>query len=103
MTPEVNIRNLDSTLLGILTVAGQIHSWLFNKVLVVTSGNDGNHTTGSAHFHDRAVDLRTRDKSAVEQQLFLVVLNHLAATRGAGVFDERQSKRGPHFHVELLA
>ncbi len=101
--PEVNIRNLNPTLLQILTVAGQIHAWLFHKVLIVTSGNDGNHTLGSAHYKDRAVDLRTRDKSEVEQQLFLGILNYLAATRGAGVFDERQSKAGPHFHVELFA
>ncbi len=102
MVPEVNIRSLNPTLLQVLTVAGQIHSWLFHQVLVVTSGNDGHHGAGSAHYQNRAVDLRTKDKSEVEQQLFLVVLNYLAATRGAGVFDERQSKRGAHFHLELF-
>ncbi len=101
--PEVNIRNLNPTLLQILTVAGQIHTWLFHKVLVVTSGNDDGHTAGSAHYKDHAVDLRTRDKTEAEQQIFLGILNHVAAARGAGVFDERQSKRGAHFHVELFA
>ncbi len=101
--PEVNLRTLNPTLLQILTVAGQIHSWLFHQVLVVTSGNDGHHGAGSAHYQNRAVDLRTRDKNEVQQQLFLAVLAYLAEGRGAGVFDERQSKAGPHFHVELFA
>jgi len=98
----VRIRELNPTLLALLTVAGHVHSWLFHKVLVVTSGDDGQHAAGSAHFKGRAVDVRTRDKNAEEQQLFLIILNYVAAIRGAGVFDERQSKVGPHFHVELF-
>jgi hypothetical protein len=101
--PDVNLRTLNPTLLQLLTVAGQIHAWLFHQVLVVTSGNDGTHASGSAHYQNRAVDLRTKDKTPVQQQLFLAVLTYLAEGRGAGVFDERQSKNGPHFHVELFA
>lgn len=101
--PSVNIQHLDPALLKLLHLASQIHASLFQKPLVITSGNDGNHVLGSAHYQNRAFDLRTKDKTEAQQQLFLSILNYLAATRGAGVFDERQSKRAPHFHLELFA
>lgn len=100
--PDVVVRDLHPTLLGVLTAAGHVHSWLFHKVLVITSGNDGQHAPGSAHYKNRAFDLRTRDKTELEQAIFLQLLNYLAATRGSGVFDERQRGYVPHFHVELL-
>ncbi len=97
----VNIRKLDPILLQMLSVAGQLHAWLFHKVLIVTSGNDGNHLPDSKHYINLAYDVRTEDKTAAEQEIFLLNLKFLAQQRGALVIDERKSPHGEHFHVQL--
>lgn len=99
---DVNIRHLEPALLGFLTTAGQVHSWLFQKVLVVTSGNDGVHVKGSAHYANRAADLRSMDKTLEEQMLFAMILTYLGEHRGVGLYDERQKPGEAHYHVELM-
>ncbi len=97
----VKITGLRPVLLGFLATVARVHVDLFQKVLVVTSGNDGQHSKGSKHFENAAVDLRSNDKTSDQQLVFLLVLAWLGNTRGVAVFDERTQAGGGHFHCEL--
>jgi len=98
---DVHIEQLDVRLQRFVSQAGQVHSILFKKPLVITSGNDGAHATNSAHYRNAAVDLRTKDIAPLEQYIFLVVLVHLAEEERIMVSDERLRETGPHYHCEL--
>src|SRR5574341_2110925 len=87
--PRVNITVLDPRIHAALTHLAKLHIELFDKPLVVTSGNDGDHWLGSKHFSNLAVDLRARAKSAVEQLLFGLLLADTAQRFNLAVFDER--------------
>ncbi len=97
----VKITGLRPVLLGFLATVARVHADLFQKVLVVTSGNDGQHAKGSKHYTNAAVDLRSMDKTLDQQLVFLMVLTWLGNTRGVAVFDERTQTGGGHFHCEL--
>jgi len=68
----------------------------------VTSTNRGRHNPGSAHYDNRAIDVRTRDRSPAEVE----ALMNDAESSGYAVRDERQRPSGqqvwggPHLHLE---
>ncbi len=99
---SVHGEHLDPRLVRFLVRAGQVHSALFNAALVITSGNDGEHAIGSAHYRNLAVDLRTNDLTPVGQLVFLIILSNLGLEDGVGVFDERLKPEGQHYHCEVL-
>lgn len=101
-SPEVDVHGCRLALWNCLTAAALIHNSLFGRPLVVTSGKDGAHAAGSKHYRGDALDLRTRDKTAEEQLLFLVVLVYVAAKFRCAVYDERQRPAAGHFHVEYF-
>ncbi len=98
----VKIGELVASMLGFLTVAGNLHLWLFQRPVVVTSGNDGTHAANSAHYHNRAVDLRAADKSELNQYVFLNLLVQIGRSRGVAVYDERLKLGSGHYHCELV-
>src|SRR5713226_9801032 len=67
---SVHVERLVPRMVVFVVRAGNIHSALFNKPLVLTSGNDGEHMERSAHYRNAAVDMRSRDVTPVQQQLF---------------------------------
>lgn len=58
--PEVNIQFLCPELVKAFPVL-RIAFAVFMGSAVITSGNDGKHSGGSAHYKDRGIDLRTLD------------------------------------------
>lgn len=100
---NVHVERLSPRLVRFVVRAGEVHNLLFNKQLVITSGNDGEHASGSAHYRNEAVDLRSHDISATEQLVFLIVLVHLGLDDGIVVFDERANPSKQHWHAELAA
>jgi hypothetical protein len=98
--PSVNIAATTSLLVSFLSDAAIIHLRLFNKPLVVTSGNDGAHAPGSKHFTNKAMDLRVADKTASERLAFLNICWLLSLKYHLAVFDESMLDAGPHIHVE---
>jgi hypothetical protein len=98
-SPSVNLVNLDLALVGFIGACGKVHKALFGKALEITSGNDGNHVPGSAHYKGKAVDLRSHDLLDDEQALFSLVLAHFARIYKVAVFDERFTA-APHWHVQ---
>lgn len=101
-SPQVDVHGCRLALWNCLTAAAAVHFALFARPLVVTSGKDGVHTAGSKHGTGDALDLRTHDKIAEEQLLFLVALVHVAAKFHCAVYDERQRPAAGHFHVEYF-
>jgi len=97
----VNVASLDSNLMVALAKIGRVHLDLFGKPLIITSANDGKHTTGSKHYVNKAVDARTVDKTPEEQQLFLLILLFLDTKLRLMIFDERQLPGSDHVHIEL--
>jgi len=98
----VNTNKLDPRLKTFLERAGEAHWALFRSPLVVTSGNDSTHVAGSAHYWDKAIDLRSRDLSDSGALIMLIILVNLGLEFGVAVFDERLKPDGPHFHCEIL-
>lgn len=43
-------------------------------LIVVTSGNDGKHCEGSAHYRDRAIDIRSKGRNVTELKELLTVI-----------------------------
>lgn len=97
----VSISNLDPKLILLLRILGPQHQALFNRPLVVTSGNDGEHAPNSKHYIGKAVDLRATDKTNEETVVFLELLVYLARVYGLAVFDERAQPAAGHIHVEV--
>jgi len=97
----VHVERLVPRLVRFVVRAGQVHQTLFNWPLVITSGNDGNHATGSAHFRNEAVDLRSHDITSVQAAVFLLVLMLLGQDDGIAVFDERVNPDKQHWHCEV--
>jgi len=98
---SVNVIGLDPQLAMALGDLGTIHVRLFDKPLVITSGNDGDHSKGSKHYKGQAVDLRAWDKDPAGQAVFLGIISYIAQRANLAVFDERARDHSPHFHVEL--
>jgi hypothetical protein len=96
----VNVANLVPELTTALAKIGRLHLDLFNKPLIITSGNDGKHKTGSKHYANKAVDLRMVDKDAEEQALFVDVLMYMDTVLKIMLFDERQEPGSDHVHIE---
>jgi hypothetical protein len=97
---KVNVSALVPELTTALAKLGRIHLDLFNKPLIITSGNDGQHKSGSKHGVNKAVDARMVDKSQAEQELFIAIVFHLSPTLRLMLFDERQEPGSDHIHLE---
>lgn len=96
----VNVSALVPELTTALAKLGRVHLDLFNKPLIITSANDGKHKTGSKHYVNRAVDLRTIDKDLEEQTLFISLLAYFDKKLNLMLFDERQQPGSDHVHIE---
>jgi hypothetical protein len=97
----VNVHKLVAHLVRFVVRAGQVHEVMFHKPLVITSGNDGKHVAGSAHYRDEAVDLRAHDLGPAQQEVFLMVLVSLGQDERVAVFDERVNPDKQHWHCEV--
>lgn len=64
--------------------------------LVVTSLNDGKHSSGSLHYSGRAVDLRTRNLGPGTRGIIYKALQRWLEPLGFDVVDESD-----HFHIEF--
>ena len=98
---RVNLDKLHPQLALALEKAGTFHDLLFNRPLVVTSGNDGRHSRTSRHYRGMAIDIRSWDKSELGQLTFHVILAHLAKEYDLAIFDERNRDNAPHWHLEI--
>ncbi len=97
----VHIEALVPRLVIFVVRAGNLHAALFNKPLVITSGNDGEHAASSAHYRNAAVDARSRDITPAQALLFTMVLVDLGLDEGVVVFDERANPAKQHWHCEV--
>jgi hypothetical protein len=98
---SVDVLDLDPVLQSFLVVAGLIHLHLFNAILIVTSGKDGNHVTSSKHGKGDAVDLRINDLPPQYQPAFLLALRVLCDRFHLAMFDETYAPGMGHVHIEI--
>lgn len=98
-SPSVNVTALDGSLVSYLIELGMAHKLLFGTALEITSGNDGNHVPGSAHFKNKAVDIRCHDLLDDAQALFFQIMAYAARAFKVAVFDERYTA-SPHWHIQ---
>lgn len=98
-SPSVNVTALDTNLASYIQRVGKIHTFLFGRALEITSGNDGKHVAGSAHYLNKAVDVRCLDLTDGEQTIFAIVLGYFSRTYTVAVFDERYTA-APHWHIQ---
>lgn len=99
-SPSVNVAGVVEPLMQFVSYLGLIHRLLFNKPLVITSGEDSIHVAGSLHGQGRAVDIRTRDLLPDEQALLLHLLAYAGPSNHIAVFDERALGAEAHIHLE---
>lgn len=67
----VPVSTLKSVMRMYMYILGYIHFTSFNKYMVVTSTTDGKHGRNSLHYKGLAIDIRTKDKSAVQVNQFV--------------------------------
>jgi hypothetical protein len=99
-SPSVNVRDVVPALRVVVHRLAELHSQMFGRALVITSGKDAVHAPGSLHGEGKAVDYRTNDKTDEENDLFLQVVGYVARLYHSTVFDERALPGGPHVHIE---
>ena len=95
----VNVTDLDPRLISFLAIAAPAHQVFFGKTLVITSGNDGGHSSVSAHYKNRAIDMRTFDKDNAENVVWAGYLSTIAPKLGVVIQDERAKFWSPHIHA----
>ncbi len=82
----------------VVAVANQAQ--IEGRTVVITSGNDSTHKTGSLHYSGNAIDIRSKSfESAAAKHAFLAaVLKRL----GPGYEGFLEDEGGPneHFHIE---
>ncbi len=98
---SVHVERLAPRLVAFVVRAGEVHKLLFNKPLVITSGNDHDHVAGSRHYLNAAVDLRAHDLGPAQQELFLLALVSIGQDEKVAVFDERVNPDKQHWHCEV--
>src|SRR5712691_5656762 len=81
-SPSVKVEELSTKITQFLVRAAHIHVALTGTPLVITSGNDGQHVHGSAHYKNAAVDLRSNDIGVGYQMVFGLVLSSLGNQSG---------------------
>jgi hypothetical protein len=96
----VSLAGVKTELLTFVDHVALIHRLLFAKPLVITSGKDSVHVSGSLHAQGLAVDVRTRDLLPDEQGLLLALLAYAAPSNHVAVFDERALGGEAHIHLE---
>ena len=79
---------------GVINAANQLG---LSVDLVITSGRDGRHKTGSLHYRDRALDFRTKTVAA-PHTLAAVVRKRLGPAYD--VILEGEGTANEHLHVE---
>ena len=87
--------------LVILAAVANVAAPLAHPVEVwITSGNDSKHMTGSRHYEDKALDVRSKNfptRKAKRAFLAAVLLRLGPAYEG---FLEQEGKLQEHFHIE---
>lgn len=63
--------------------------------ITITSGNDGKHAVNSYHYHDRAIDIRSRDRNAA--QLRSLVVEIRAECPAVHIRIEVERKKSDHY------
>jgi hypothetical protein len=99
-SPAVSLAGVKTELLTFVDHVALIHRLVFAKPLVITSGKDSVHVSGSLHSQGLAVDVRTRDLLPDEQGLLLALLAYAAPSNHVAVFDERALGGEAHIHLE---
>jgi hypothetical protein len=95
----VEIAEIATPLQAFLAKAAAIHFVMFSEPLIVTSGHDAVHGTGSKHYEWKAVDIRSKDLTTEQADLFAQKLVPLQSEFKVGIFDERFVGI-QHWHVE---
>lgn len=98
--PHVELGGVNEQLLSFAAVLDRIHQILFITQMVITSARDGVHTPASRHEMGLAIDIRTIDKDAEGNMVFLTVLAYAARVMPITIFDERNLPGAPHLHIE---
>jgi hypothetical protein len=92
---------LDSRIMRALVVLGHVHTFLFDKTLILTSANDGTHAANSKHYRNLAADVRSKDKSEAENVVFAAILTQQYARLGVSFFREAAGTPNEHWHLEV--
>jgi hypothetical protein len=98
--PQVELEGVNDQLLSFAAVLDRIHQILFIHQMVITSARDGVHSPASRHEMGLAIDIRTIDKDAESNMVFLMLLNYAARNMPITIFDERNLPGAPHIHLE---
>jgi hypothetical protein len=98
---SVNLKGLNAKLeQGLMSTVMPIYSKLSNTAMTITSGNDGRHAPGSAHYKGNAVDLRVNGMTEDQKT---AVYNAMVAGLGK---DWKIIFRSPghydHIHLEYV-
>jgi len=101
------VRRMTPALIAILNAAAQAQEELgYPKVLVVTSINDGRHSTNSRHYKDEAIDFRTKGPvrnsmgSTLRKRTFRSRIEMLAGSRFRALL-EGLGTPNEHVHVQV--
>jgi hypothetical protein len=99
--PNIVLQGVDGALLAFVGKMARLHQMLFDKLLVITSGRDGEHVPGSAHYKGKAIDVRSQDLGESGELMFAACLAFSAPMNGVCVYDERAQVPGGHWHLEV--
>lgn len=96
----VNLIGVDGGLMAYVGKLGLIHLHIFGAPLVITSGKDSLHGTGSKHYEGKAVDVRMQDLDKQGRVTLTVAAYQLTDQFNVSLFIERDGNGVEHLHCE---
>ena len=92
---------LDGRLRMLVWFVGGFRFVVYGSGVTVTSVSSGTHSTGSKHYSNRAVDLRSRDLAGADKEAFYSFVRGAAPLIGASAILEDLNGANEHLHVQL--
>jgi hypothetical protein len=98
--PGVVFKVFTVEILQLLLIVDEIWKSTTGRTPTVTSANDSTHMTGSKHYINMAIDLRSQDLSVQQKDIVFKALQDRLHPMGYDVILESRGKQNEHFHIE---
>lgn len=98
---QVDLRAAEHTVWFAMGVWHALRHIIARKPLIVTSVNDGNHSTNSLHYKNRAFDVRTRDIPEGQRMEIVRLAREILDPLGFDIISKENAAHQDHDHCEF--
>jgi len=99
-SPKVVVAGVDERLMQYAHFLGALSKGIFGLPIIITSGKDSIHVSGSKHMLGQAIDIRTKDKTQDANSLLASIIRYTSPGFHVVYFDETALGDEGHIHLE---